>query len=133
MKYMLDTNICIFIIKKKPDSVLRRLTSLAIGDVCISSITLAELLYGVEKSQHPQKNKEALEEFVSPLEILAFDDNAASHYGIIRAFLEKKGLPIGPLDLMIAAHAQCIGSILVTHNTNEFSRVPDLILEDWVG
>jgi tRNA(fMet)-specific endonuclease VapC len=132
MKYMLDTNMCIYIIKKHPANVLKKFTVLDVGDVCISSITLAELMYGVHKSHHPQKNKAALEEFTSPLEIVSFDEETASHYGHIRASLEKKGIPIGPLDMMIAAHAQCLGSILVTNNKKEFSRIPHLKIEDWV-
>lgn len=132
MKYMLDTNICIYIIKKHPENVLKKLIRLDLGDVCISSITLAEMEYGVHKSHHQQKNKIALSEFISPLEIMPFEENAASHYGHIRAYLEKKGTPIGSLDLMIAAHAQCLNSILVTNNTKEFSRIPKLKIEDWV-
>jgi tRNA(fMet)-specific endonuclease VapC len=132
MKYMLDTHMCIYIIKRHPANVLKKFTVLDVGDVCISSITLAELMYGVQKSHHQQKNKTALEEFTSPLEVMPFDEEAAAHYGHIRASLEKKGLPIGSLDMMIAAHAQCLGSILVTNNKKEFSRVPHLKIEDWV-
>lgn len=132
MKYMLDTNICIYIIKKHPEQVLNKLITLTMDDVCISSVTLAELMYGVQKSQHQQKNIAALEEFLSPFEIMFFDDEAAITYGNIRAFLEKTGIPIGSLDLMIAAHAQSLNSILVTNNTKEFSRVPNLKIEDWV-
>ncbi|HLB43026.1 MAG TPA: type II toxin-antitoxin system VapC family toxin [Gammaproteobacteria bacterium] len=132
MKYMLDTNICIYLIKKHPENVLKKLTILDVGDVCISAITLAELLYGVQKSHQQQKNKAALEEFTSPLEIIPFGEEAAAHYGHIRAYLEKKGMPIGSLDMMIAAHAQCLGSILVTNNKKEFFRVPNLKIEDWV-
>ncbi len=132
MKYMLDTNICIYIIKKSPENVLKKFKSFEIGDISISSITLAELMYGVHKSLHQHKNKTALEEFISPLEIMSFDDNAAAHYGEIRACLEKKGTPIGSLDMMIAAHAQCLNLMLVTNNKKEFSRVPHLKIEDWV-
>lgn len=131
MKYMLDTNMCIYIIKRHPENVLKKFTALDVGDVGISSITLAELMYGVQKSHHQQKNKAALEEFTSPLEIMPFNEETATHYGNIRAFLEKKGTPIGSLDMMIAAHAQCLGSILVTNNKKEFSRVPNLKIEDW--
>lgn len=131
MKYMLDTNICIYIIKKRSENVIKRFKSYLIGDICISSITLAELMYGVHKSQHQQKNKMALEEFILPLDIMPFDEEVASHYGYIRAFLEKKGTPIGALDLMIAAHAQQLNSILVTNNKKEFIRVPKLKIEDW--
>src|SRR5262245_4863773 len=132
MKYMLDTNMCIYVIKKQPENVLKKLTKLEVGDVCISSITLAELMYGVQKSHHQQKNKNALDEFISPLEIMAFDEEAAAHYGHIRAHLEKKGAVIGSLDMLIAAHAKCLNSILVTHNTKEFSRISNLKIEDWV-
>lgn len=132
MKYMLDTNMCIYIIKKKPVQVLNKLITLNMADVCISSVTLAELMYGVQKSQYQEKNIAALEEFISPFEIMSFDDEAAIKYGDIRFFLENIGLPIGPLDLMIAAHAQSLNSILVTNNKKEFSRVPNLNIEDWV-
>lgn len=132
MKYMLDTNMCIYIIKKNPTTVLKKFITLDVGDVCISSVTLAELMYGVQKSHHQQKNKAALEEFTSPLEVIPFDEETASHYGHIRAYLEKKGIPMGALDMMIAAHAQCLGSILVTNNKKEFFRVPHLKIEDWV-
>jgi len=132
MKYMLDTNICIYIIKQQPESVIKKFLRLKPGDVCMSSITLAELQYGVEKSHHRQQNKTALEEFLAPLEILPFDEEAAEHYGHIRAALEKKGTLIGSLDMMIAAHAQSQGSILVTNNKKEFIRVHGLKIEDWV-
>jgi tRNA(fMet)-specific endonuclease VapC len=132
MKYMLDTNMCIYIIKQHPESVLKKFTSCEIGDLCISSITLAELSYGVQKSHHQQKNSKALEQFTSPLEILLFDVDAANHYGRIRAYLEKKGTPIGALDMMMAAHAQCLNLVLVTNNKKEFSRVPHLKIENWV-
>lgn len=132
MKYMLDSNMCIYIIKKHPESVLKKFTKLEIGEVCISSITLAELMYGVQKSHHQQKNKAALDEFTSPLEIMPFNEEAATHYGHVRAYLENKGTPIGALDMMIAAHVQCLGSILVTNNKKEFYRVPNLKIEDWV-
>jgi tRNA(fMet)-specific endonuclease VapC len=94
-------------------------------------VTLAELTYGVEKSQHHHKNKAALEDFLLPLEVMLFDQKAAIYYGHIRTYLEKKGTPIGPLDLMIAAHAQSSNAILVTNNKKEFLRVPELEIEDW--
>ncbi len=131
MSYMLDTDICIYIIQKQPEQVLRKFQSFSIGDICISSITLAELSYGVEKSKHHQKNRAALREFTLPLNILAFDEEVASYYAYIRVYLEKKGIPIGALDLMIAAHAQCTQSILVTNNTREFIRIPKLKIENW--
>jgi tRNA(fMet)-specific endonuclease VapC len=131
MKYMLDTNICIYIIKKHPENVLKKFKGFGIGDITLSSITLAELMYGVHKSHHQHKNKMALEEFISPLEIMPFDDEVADYYGKIRTYLEKEGTPIGSLDTMIAAHAQCLNLILVTNNKKEFSRVPHLKIEDW--
>lgn len=132
MKYLLDTNICIYIIKKQPENVLKKFKLFYPGDICISSVTFSELMYGVEKSQHYQKNKMALEEFTLPLDILPYEDDAACHYGNISAYLEKKGTPIGPLDLMIAAHARATNLTLVTNNIKEFSRVPKLKIEDWV-
>lgn len=132
MKYMLDTNMCIYIIKKHPERVLKKFTSLEIGDLGISSITFAKLSYGVQKSQHQQKNAKALEQFSSPLEIVLFDVDAANHYGNIRSYLEKKGTPIGSLDMMIAAHARCLNVTLVTNNKKEFSRVPHLKIENWL-
>ena len=131
MKYMLDTNMCIYIIKQHPDKVLKKFMTLPVGSVCISSITLAELMYGVHKSQHQKKNKAALCEFLMPLDIMPFDEDVTDHYGRIRVYLENKGIPIGPLDMMIAAHTQCLGLTLVTNNTREFLRVPNLIIEDW--
>ena len=132
MKYLLDTNICIYIIKKKPLQVIDRLRSLALEDVAISSVTLAELEYGIQKSSRPEQNQEALNEFLSPLEILSFDDRAACHYGEIRAYLERSGQPIGAMDLMIAAHARSLSYLLVTNNEKEFVRVPELNVENWV-
>ena len=131
MKYMLDTNMCIYIIKRHPERVLKKVITLPVGDVCISSITLAELMYGVHKSQHQKKNETALSEFISPLDIMPFDEGVTHHYGRIRAYLENKGIPIRPLDMMIAAHAQWLGSTLITNNSKEFIRVPDLSIEDW--
>ena len=132
MKYMLDTNICIYIIKKQPQNVLRKFESHSIGELCISSVTLSELVYGVEKSQHKQQNKQALQAFILPLEIMPYDEEAAYHYGHLRALLETKGTPIGSLDLLIAAHALSLKSTLVTNNKKEFTRVPHLKIEDWV-
>ena len=131
MKYMLDTNICIYIIKEKPVKVFQTFRSLNIGDVCISSITFAELQYGVCKSQNKERNKMALLNFLVPMEILPFSSRAASYYGEIRAALENKGLIIGAYDLLIAAHALSEKLILVTNNTKEFNRIPKLVLENW--
>lgn len=131
MKCLLDTNICIYIIKKKPEKVLRKFTAYTPGEVGISSITLSELFYGTEKSQERQRNLSALEEFIIPLEVVAFDAKAAYQYGKIRASLEKAGKPIGGMDLLIAAHALALGIPLVTNNAKEFNRVPDLKVLNW--
>ena len=131
MEYLLDTNICIYIIKKRPANVFVKFKDLAIGSVGISSITLAELQFGVMKSSNPEKNQEALDRFLTPLEIVDFDYNATIEYGIIRADLEKKGIPIGPLDTLIASHAKSLDLILVTNNEREFERVSGLKIENW--
>ncbi len=131
--FMLDTNICIYLIKKNPESVLKHFKSLQIGEVSISSVTLAELQYGVEKSRHRQQNQTALEEFVLPIEILNFDDAAAYSYGKLRSHLEKAGTPIGAMDLMIAAHALSTQCTLVTNNKKEFARVTGLKIENWIN
>lgn len=133
MIYMLDTNICIFVIKNKPESVLQTFLKHKPNDICISSITYAELLHGVEKSNAKEKNRIALTMFLSEIQIVSFDIFAAHSYGVIKASLQKKGLPIGPMDTLIAAHAQSLGLTLVTNNTKEFSRVENLALEDWVS
>ena len=132
MRYMLDTNICIYVIKHKPESVFRKLKKIKPEDVCISSITYAELAYGVEKSAQPERNRLALSMMLSSIEIVAFDDSAAADYGEIRASLEKGGTPIGSLDMLIAAHARSAGCTLVTNNTKEFCRVEGLKLANWV-
>ena len=129
---MLDTNICIYIIKRSPHSVLQRFSSFQVGDIGISTITLAELEYGAERSAQPKKNREALEEFISALDVAAFDRQATEAYGKIRATLESKGRPIGAMDLLIAAHALSLGVRLVTNNEREFKHVPGLRVENWV-
>lgn len=131
MKYMLDTNICIYLIKKKPEKVLRHFKTHSIGDIGISSITLAELRYGVEKSQQVQKNREALYEFLLPLEIADFDDEAAVSYGTVRVALEKAGTPVGSMDMLIGAHALSLGATLVTNNVREFRQIKGLNIADW--
>ena len=131
MKYMLDTNICIYIIKHKPEKVIERFLKLDPKEICISSITFAELSYGAEKSLEKMKNHIALTLFLSNIEIKSFDMKAAEEYGYVRAELETKGLPIGPLDTEIAAHARSLGLILVTNNTREFERVEGLNVENW--
>lgn len=131
MRYMLDTNACIALIKRKPAAAIRRFANLAPGDAGISSITLAELRYGVEKSAAVEKNAAALEEFLLPLEIADFGTTAAEEYGRIRARLEKAGTPIGPLDTQIGAHALSLGVVLITNNLREFRRIHGLKVEDW--
>jgi len=131
VKYLLDTDICIYLIRNKPPQVLRHFQDIEPGDVGISSITLAELSYGVAKSARAQQNAEALEAFVLPLEICPFDETAAQAYGGIRAGLEGRGRPIGSLDTLIAAQTLSMGLTLVTNNEREFGRVPGLKLENW--
>ena len=131
MRYMLDTNICIYVIKHKPETVFRKLQTIHPEDVCISSVTYAELVHGVEKSIAVEKNRLALSILLANMEILDFDVDAADCYGKIRAGLEKKGTPIGPLDMMIAGHAQSLGYTIVTNNVKEFSRVAALKIENW--
>jgi len=131
MEYLLDTNICIYIIKKRPFGVFEKFKSLSIGSIGISSITLAELQYGIMKSSFPEKNQEALDKFITPLEIIDFDYNATIEYGKIRAELERRGTSIGPLDTLIAAHAKSLDLILVTNNEKEFERILGLKVENW--
>lgn len=131
MTYMLDTNICIYVMKKKPADVLRRFQEEMDGGLCISSITLAELEFGMKNSSDPARNEQALLRFLAPLSVLPFGPAAASAYGEIRACLQKQGRPIGLLDMLIAAHARAEGLVLVTNNTREFERVPGLELENW--
>ena len=132
MKLMLDTNVCIYLIKEHPPSVVERFASHAVGDIGISVITFAELEYGVSKSSRSAKNREALGQFVSPLEVAAFERRATVDYGRLRAALERKGQSIGAMDLLIAAHAVSLDVRLITHNVREFGRVPGLKLEDWL-
>lgn len=131
MRYMLDTNICIYAIKHKPEKVFRKLQEVDPEDICVSSITYAELVHGVEKSAAVEKNRLALSMLFANIEILDFDVDAANCYGKIRADLEKKGTPIGPPDMMIAGHTMSKGYIVVTNNVKEFSRVPNLKIENW--
>ena len=132
MIYMLDTNICIYIIKRKPPHVLDRFKKTEISQITISSITLSELLYGVSKSFRPEQNLMALTQFVAPIEILPYGGEAAQYYGNLRAHLEKQGAPIGSLDMLIAAHALSISGTLITNNEKAFNRVPSLHIENWV-
>ena len=131
IKYMLDTNICMYIIKQKPQNIIERFRQAQVSEIGISSITLSELEYGVMKSAKPEQNKLALAQFVAPIEISAYDDVAAQHYGKIRARLERQGTPIGSLDMLIAAHALSINSVLITNNESEFGRVSHLKIENW--
>lgn len=131
LKYMLDTNIVIYVIKRKPVQVLETFNAHA-GSLCISSITMAELVHGVEKSEQVARNARRLEDFVSRLDILEYAAKAATHYGDIRADLERKGTPIGVNDLHIAGHARSEGLTLVTNNLREFERVEGLRLTNWL-
>ena len=131
IKYMLDTNICIYIIKQKPENVIERLRRTPVSDIGVSSITLSELEYGVMKSAKPEQNKLALAQFIAPIEIYAYDDVAAQHYGKIRANLERQGTPVGSLDMLIAAHALSVDSLLITNNESEFKRVSNLKIGNW--
>lgn len=132
MKYLLDTNICIYIIKKKPEKVLNRFSKLKPGDVGVSTITIAELYYGVAKSSKPNQNTIALQEFLQPLIILDFTSEDSIAYGRIRSELEAEGKLIGAMDLLIASIAFSRSLILVTNNEKEFNRVKDLKVENWV-
>jgi len=131
IKFLLDTNIVIYVLKKRPLEVLKVFNANA-SRMAISSITLSELIYGAEKSANISKNLEAIEDFVSHLEVLPYDARASQHYGQIKAALEKKGKIIGENDIHIAAHAISQGLILVTNNLKEFKRVSNLALENWV-
>jgi tRNA(fMet)-specific endonuclease VapC len=133
MKWMLDTDTCIALIKGKPPSVLKKLRGKSVGQVGISSITLGELAFGAAKSGRRDESRAALAEFLLALEIASFDGDAASSYGQLRASLEKRGSPIGPLDTLIGAHAAALDVVLVTHNTREFGRIDTLRLEDWTS
>ena len=130
ISYMLDTNICIYVINARPPLVLERFRRERLGSISISSVTAAELAFGVVKSGSA-RNREALEMFLAPLEVLPFDASAIWHYGDLRAALERRGEPIGALDTIIAAHAMASNSILVTNNTREFARIAGLRLENW--
>ena len=133
MKLMLDTNICIYIIKQQPTAVLNRFLEYQVGDIGISSITLSELRYGVAKSQYKEKNSKALDEFIIPLEVVPFDEMAALVYGDVWASLENAGTPIGSMDYLIASHALSLGVTLVTNNIREFNRVTGLHIVDWAA
>jgi tRNA(fMet)-specific endonuclease VapC len=133
MRVLLDTNICVYMIKNRPPEVRKHFERFVPDDIAISSITVAELQYGVEKSAARQKNALALEAFLLPLEIALFDADSALAYGKIRAELERQGTPIGGMDMLIGAQAIAQGFTLVTHNLKEFNRVPGLKCETWVN
>ncbi|MBS1248946.1 MAG: tRNA(fMet)-specific endonuclease VapC [Chloroflexi bacterium] len=133
MKFLLDTNICIYIIKQRPPQVLDKFKEYVPGKIGVSSITVAELEYGVQKSQRQEQNQQALNNFLAPLVVCAFDRPAAMVYGEIRSELESLGTPIGSLDTLIAAHALNLGITLVTNNVREFERVSGLKTANWVA
>jgi tRNA(fMet)-specific endonuclease VapC len=133
MIILLDTDICIYIIRRKPITVLQRFNSYAVGDIGVSSVTVGELFVGAQKSQQPAQNQRAVEQFLLPLTIAPFDYTAAVAYGQVRATVEQQGTPIGALDMLIAAHAISLGVTIATNNGREFMRVPALTVEDWVN
>lgn len=130
LRYLLDTNIVIYIIKKRPIDILPIFNRHA-GELAISCITLAELWHGAEKSQNPEKNRHVVEDFTSRVDVMDYDPKAAMHYGQIRGYLERSGIPIGVNDVHIAAQARSCGLTLVSNNIREFERVPGLLLENW--
>ena len=132
MKYLLDTNICIYIINKRPVSVIQRLSNYEIDDIAISSITVSELEYGINKSKNPDNSRIALIEFLLPFKLIDYDFKAAKEYGIIRSDLERAGQPIGAMDYLLAAQAISLDLILVSNNLKEFSKVKKLRMENWV-
>ena len=133
MIILLDTDICIYIIRQKPIAVLQKFNTYAVGDIGVSSVTGAELFVGAQKSQRPADNHHAVEQFLLPLTIVPFDYDAAIAYGHVRATLEQQGTPIGALDTLIASQAIRLGVTLATNNAREFLRVPGLRVEDWVN
>jgi len=132
VKYLLDTNICTYIINHRPPQVAQQFQCCNFGDIGISSITVAELNYGIAKSKKRDRNLAALEQFLAPLIIAPFDRAASDCYGTLRIHLEQSGQPIRPMDMLIAAHALSLNAIVVTNNVREFQRVPNLMLENWV-
>ena len=132
MMFLIDTNICIYIMNNHPPQVIQKFREIGAGNVCISSVTVSELQYGVFKSKQIKKNVKRLDEFLSPFEIISYDESASIYYGKIRSHLEKKGHVIGPLDMLIAAHAVSENLTLITNNEKEFKRVKSLKVENWV-
>lgn len=133
IRYMLDTDTCISLIKARLDKISRRLSRLAVGDVGISIIVVAELWYGVALSEKKKLNEAALRDFLDFVNVLDWPSGACPLYGRIRAHLKKKGTLIGAMDLLIASHASFLGAVLVTNNTREFDRVPELKVENWLA
>lgn len=132
MRYLLDTNICIYIIKKKPRVLVKKFENYEISDIAISSITFAELEYGIQKSAFSIQNRIALHQFLAPLEILPYDGHCACHYGKLRKFLEESGQVIGSLDMLIASHCLALNYVLITNNEKKFERIPDLKVRNWL-
>lgn len=132
LRYMLDTNICIYVIRNRPADAREKFNQLS-DQICISAITLAELLYGAEKSSRREQNQQAVEQFSARVDVRAFSENAAAHYGQIRAELERAGRPAGVHDMLIGAHARSEGLTIVTNNVREFERMPGLRVENWVS
>ncbi len=133
LKYLLDTNICIYIAKQQPLHIYSKFETLVIGEVGMSTVTYGELFYGVQKSQNHKKNMSLLQDLASLIPPLPIPTDAGKHYGQIRTVLEQKGTPIGNNDLWIAAHALSLNITLVTNNMKEFTRIPHLHLENWVN
>ncbi|NNK02645.1 MAG: type II toxin-antitoxin system VapC family toxin [Desulfatitalea sp.] len=131
MKYLLDTNICIYIMNRRPSEIIHKFKKFDVGDIGVSIITVSELQYGAAKSKNPKLNLQRVEEFLMPIEILLYDYVAAKSYGEVRLNLEKRGEIIGPLDMLIAAHALSNDIVLVTNNEKEFQRVDHLKIENW--
>jgi tRNA(fMet)-specific endonuclease VapC len=132
-RYMLDTNTCIHLIKYRADPLYRRMSTIPVEDVTVSGIVAAELWYGVALSRKKRQNEAALKDFLGYVDVLDWPNEAGPVYGRIRAHLKRKGTPIGAMDLLIATHALFLDAVLVTDNTREFERVPDLKLENWLG
>ena len=132
MIYMLDSNICIYIMKERPEQVVKKFQTLHAGDIAVSSVILSEMAFGAYNSQHCEKSLSLLKSFMVPISVLPYTEHVAYFYGEIRAYLQNKGSVIGQLDIMIAAHALSENATLVTNNTREFKRVKNLKLENWV-
>ncbi len=132
MRYLLDTNICSYILKNRPASVKQKFDEVGAEHLCISSVVLAELYYGA--ARHPKSViiRKEIDDFVSRLVVVAWDEHAANHYGAIRAALEKAGTPVGAMDMLISAHARSMGATLVTNNLREFERINGLLVQNWV-